>query len=142
LLPLLAVRMSGLMQGIRVRIMREKIGFISVDSIALGMPAQTFWPAKRHKRHYILPDGDIQSCSRLRARFLRRIRRPKRVVVILFSMSLGARACSRWRVKRAKGFVVALDWMIFRASTLVRLMRHVSERTNGINRLSCWSTHR
>src|SRR5713226_2058797 len=93
------------------RVRREKIGFMDVNSTPLAMLAQTFRRAKRRKRRRILTDRKILFYSRLCTRFLRRVRRPKMIVVIL-------------------------DGMPLRASTLVRLVRYASGRIDGIKRFS------
>jgi hypothetical protein len=96
--------------------MREKIGFMDVNSTPLAMLAQTFRRAKRRKRRRNLTDRNILFYSRLCTRFLRRVRRLKMIVVIL-------------------------DGMPLRASTLMRLVRYTSGRIDGINRFSRWGTH-
>jgi len=93
------------------RVMREKIGFMDVNSTPLGMLAQTFRRPKRRKRRRIPTDRKILFYSRLCTRFLRRIRRLKMIVIIL-------------------------DGMPLRASTLVRLVRYTSGRIDGIKRFS------
>src|SRR5262249_2148106 len=68
------------------------------------------------------------------------IERPKRVRVIFFITFHGLTLLrSGGCLSRTIRLAVVLNWRMFEASTLVRVVRHISKM---INRLSCWGTHR
>ena len=95
--------------------------------MAVGRFARRFWATRRCKRRDIF--GNTRRLSRLRARFLRRVRRPKGGVLAGISFRVGTLARFCGCVRRANRLAVALDWMTFAPARPIVPLRRGCRRT-------------